>query len=73
MRRAPLRGGSDSMDHRPITNKLLCVALVTSLMVPAGRAAFPLIAGTMGHLPFNAAEAVLSAALGSGLYAALFG
>jgi hypothetical protein len=61
------------MKEYPVVTKLLCVALVVSVMVPAGRMAFPLLAGSVDHLEFSALEAVVSATLGFGLYAALFG
>ncbi|HET9902819.1 MAG TPA: hypothetical protein VFQ27_03860 [Xanthobacteraceae bacterium] len=61
------------MKDSPLVMKLLCVALVVSLMVPAGRMIFPLFGGTLDHLEFSAVEAVVSATLGFGLYAALFG
>ena len=53
--------------------KLLCVALVASVMVPIGRMALPLLAGSVDNLEFNAFEAVVSTSLGFGLYAVLFG
>jgi hypothetical protein len=51
----------------------MCVALVVSLIFPAGRMLFPLIAHEIGTTPFGAIEAVVSTSLGFGLYAALFG
>jgi hypothetical protein len=38
-----------------------------------GRMVFPLLAGTMDGREFSAIEALASATLGFGLYAALFG
>ncbi|MBX6425308.1 MAG: hypothetical protein IRZ09_05220 [Variibacter sp.] len=61
------------MKDHPLVIKLMCVALVASLMVPIGRLAFPLVADTIGTLEFSTIEAVMSATLGFGLYAALFG
>ena len=61
------------MEDRPIVNKLLCVAAVASIMLSLGRIVFPLVDGMVGGLQFDAIEAVLSATLGFGLYAAMFG
>ncbi|HYS48186.1 MAG TPA: hypothetical protein VEM36_05335 [Xanthobacteraceae bacterium] len=60
------------MDHKPIVLKLMCVALVASLMFPLGRMIYPYIAHEIGDLPFGAIQAVLSATLGFGLYAVFF-
>ena len=60
------------MNH-PLVIRVLCVALVAALMMPLGHALFPYIEPQIGALPFDAIEAVLSATLGCGLYAALFG
>lgn len=54
-------------------NRLACVGLVLILMFPVGQLLFPYMADALGHLQFGAIEAVLTAALGSGLHAALFG
>lgn len=61
------------MEDRPIVNKLLCVAAVASIMLSLGRVVFPLVDGMVGGLQFDAIEAVVSATLGFGLYAAMFG
>jgi hypothetical protein len=61
------------MGDHPVINRLMCVALVVSLIFPAGRMLFPLIAHEIGTTPFGAIEAVVSTSLGFGLYAALFG
>ena len=61
------------MENRPIVNKLLCVAAVASIMLSLGRIVFPLVDGMVGGLQFDAIEAVVSATLGFGLYAAMFG
>jgi hypothetical protein len=61
------------MTSNPLVTKLLCVALVVCLVIPAGRAAFPVLAGSIDRLEFSAIEAVTSATLGFGLYAAFFG
>lgn len=59
--------------NHPFLTKLLCVALVVAVMFPVGRMLFPVIGSDIGTTPFGAIEAVLSATLGYGLYAALFG
>ena len=61
------------MGDHPVINRLMCVALVVSLIFPAGRMLFPLIAHDIGTTPFGAIEAVVSTSLGFGLYVALFG
>jgi hypothetical protein len=61
------------MDQDPTITKLLCVALVASIMLPVGRAVFPLVADMIGGLQFDTVEAVVSATVGFGLYAAFFG
>ena len=54
-------------------NRLACVGLVLILVFPLGQLVFPYMAHALGSLQFGALEAVLTAALGSGLYATLFG
>jgi hypothetical protein len=61
------------MSQHPTVLRLLCVALVAALMMPLGHAVFPYVGPQIGELPFDAIEAVLSATLGFGIYAALFG
>ena len=61
------------MKHDQFILKLLCVALVASVMMPVGRVVFPYVAGMIGGLPFDTVEAVLSATIGFGIYAAVFG
>jgi len=51
----------------------MCVALVAAVMVPLGRALFPYLGPDIGALPFDTIEAVVTATLGFGVYAALFG
>jgi hypothetical protein len=62
-----------TMKDYPVVTRLLCVALVVSVMVPAGRMAFPFLAHWLDNLEFSAVEAVVSTTLGFGLYAVLFG
>lgn len=57
----------------PLVTKILCVALVVSVMFPVGRMLFPMVGGDIGETPFGAIEAVVSTTLGFGLYAVLFG
>jgi hypothetical protein len=61
------------MSKHPLVTKILCVALVVSVMFPVGRMLFPLIGHEIGQTPFGAIEAVLSTTLGFGLYAVMFG
>jgi hypothetical protein len=61
------------MSRHPILIRVMCVAMIAALMVPIGRAVFPYVGGEIGELPFDAIEAVVSATLGFGVYAALFG
>ena len=51
---------------------LVCVALVVSVMFPAGQMLFPAIGHAIGETPFGAIEAVICTTLGFGLYAVLF-
>jgi len=61
------------MKRGPLVTKLLCVALVATVMMPLGREVYPHLADMVGSLPFDAAEAVVSATMGFALYAAVFG
>ncbi len=54
-------------------NRLACVGLVVILVFPLGQQLFPYLAHTIGDVQFGVIEAVVTTALGSGLYAALFG
>ena len=51
----------------------MCVAAVAGVIFAAGRVIFPFVEPTMGELPFDVAEAVLSATIGFALHAAMFG
>ena len=53
--------------------KLMCVALVVTVMFPLGHAVYPFVAPVMSGGGFEALEAVVSATLGFGIYALLFG
>jgi hypothetical protein len=61
------------MKRGPLLTKLMCVALVATVMMPLGRDLYPYIESTIGSLQFDAFEAVFSATLGFALYAAIFG
>jgi hypothetical protein len=61
------------MKRGPLITKLLCVALVATVMMPVGREVYPYIEDMIGSLSFDAVEAVLSATMGFALYAAMFG
>ena len=61
------------MRRGPLITKLMCVALVATVMMPVGRDLYPYIEGVIGSLQFDAFEAVVSATLGFAIYAAMFG
>jgi len=60
------------MGNKPLIIKVMCVALVASVMFPFGRMLFPYVANEVGDLEFGAIQAVLSTTIGFGIYAALF-
>lgn len=61
------------MKIHPVVDKLMCVALVASLMIPIGHMLFPYVGDMLGGMEFKAIEAVVSATLGFGIHAAFFG
>jgi len=61
------------MAKHPVITKVLCVALVASIMLPVGRMIFPFVDSALTGLQFDAIQAVLSASIGFGLHAAIFG
>jgi hypothetical protein len=61
------------MKAHPFVERLLCVALVASIMIPVGRMVFPYLDDMLGGLEFHAIEAVVSTTLGFGIYAVIFG
>ncbi len=61
------------MKRASLVTRLLCVALVASIMMPVGREIYPYIASMIDSMKFDAAEAVLSATLGFAIDAAMFG
>ena len=61
------------MKRAPLITKLLCVAMVASVMMPVGRELYPYLQSMIDSLKFDAVEAVISATLGFAIYAAMFG
>ena len=57
----------------PLLTKLMCVGAVASVIFAVGPIVFPYFEPAMGELPFDMAEAVLSATIGFALHAAMFG
>jgi hypothetical protein len=53
--------------------RLVCVALVVSVVFPLGRLVFPYVADELGSLSFSAVEAVVSTTLGFSIYGMVFG
>ena len=49
---------------RTIIVKLLCVAVVAAVMLPAGHVLFPYVSHLLSGMQFQAIEAVLSATVG---------
>ena len=60
------------MFDQAIVNKLLCVALVAAVMLPAGNALFPYVSHALTDMQFQAIEAVVSATVGFSIYS-IFG
>ena len=61
------------MKRGPLITKLLCVALVATVMMRVGREVYPHLADMIGSLPFDPLEAVLSATMGFARCAAMLG
>jgi hypothetical protein len=61
------------MNHRTVTARVACVAIVACLIVPLAQMLFPTAASEIGALSFNAIEAVVTTTLGFALYTVLFG
>lgn len=57
------------MIDRTLLMRLLCVAVVAAVMLPAGRVLFPYVSHKLDGTQFQALEAVVSATLGYGIYA----
>ena len=60
------------MLSRPIILKIMCVALVTSIVFPLGRMVHPYVVHDIGNLSFGAIQAIFTATLGMGIYAVFF-
>lgn len=54
---------------RRLLMRILCVALVAGIMLPAGEALFPYVSAQLNGMQFQTLEAVLSATVGYGLSA----
>jgi hypothetical protein len=61
------------MTRTQLITRILCVALVASIMMPVGRDLYPHISGLIDMLPFDTVEAVVSATVGFAVYAVMFG
>lgn len=59
------------MINRALMTKLLCVALVAAVMLPAGHLIFPYVSDVLNGTQFQTIEAVVSATVGFGIYAIL--
>ena len=57
------------MIDRTLIVRLLCVALVAAIMLPAGQVLFPYVSHALSGMQFQAIEAVISATIGFGLSA----
>jgi hypothetical protein len=56
---------------RKLLVKLLCVALVAAVMMPAGHVLFPYLSHVVSSMQFHALEAIGSTSAGFGLSAIL--
>lgn len=61
------------MQFDPILGRVLCAVAIAAILMPLGPLVFALLPGWVGHLPFEALEAVVSATLGFGIFSALSG
>ena len=57
------------MIDRGLVSRLLCVAAIAVIMLPAGHVLFPYVSNVMSGTQFQAIEAVVSATAGFGLSA----
>ena len=57
------------MIDRGLVSRLLCVAAIAAIMLPAGHVLFPYVSNVMSGTQFQAIEAVISATAGFGLSA----
>jgi len=60
------------MIDQGVLARILCVALVATVMLPVGRMLFPFVSGELSGTQFHAIEALISATAGFGIYA-IFG
>jgi len=63
--------GEGTMIDEKLIIKVLCVALVAAIMLPAGHLLFPYVSSELSGMQFQAIEAVVSATLGFGISAVL--
>jgi hypothetical protein len=54
---------------RALITRLICVALVAAVMLPAGHMLFPYVSDLLSGIQFQAIEAVVSATVGFGISA----
>jgi hypothetical protein len=64
-------GGVRLMFDKAVLTKLLYVAFVATVMLPAGHILFPYVSDELSGIQFQAIEAVVSASLGFGIYSVL--
>jgi hypothetical protein len=57
------------MFDRKVISRLICVALVAAVMLPAGHMLFPYVSHVLSGIQFQAIEAVVGATVGFGLSA----
>jgi hypothetical protein len=57
------------MIDRALVSRLLCVAAIAAIMLPAGHVLFPYVSDMLSGMQFQAIEAVVSATVGFGLSA----
>ena len=56
------------MIDRALISRLLCVAAIAAIMLPAGHVVFPYVSDMLSEMEFQAIEAVVSATVGFGIY-----
>jgi hypothetical protein len=61
------------MIDRTLVVKIMCVALVATVMMPVGQVLFPYVSHVLSDTQFRVVEAVFSATLGFGLSATIVG
>jgi len=60
------------MVAKPLILKLMCVALVASVVFPLGRMVHPYLVHDIDNLSFGAIQAIFTATVGMGIYAVFF-